>query len=271
MGNTPGTFPVCGAKLPLDVLYELPCNVCLVDKACFKEVLETATRSFAGTQEAEPEWGLDWVLGPHLHGAWYDWRRHEVVRWLQHLLLRMTLNYGGVALAAKRPDGSIAAVCMTVPYISRKPPGDLRFLARYLRHFHELGLPPCSTSKSVLAGIGKGIEKRMDASGLQYSKMHKTHAPGAHWYVQVMAVDPSAQGQGFCRTLMEVVSTLADARDVPCYLEASGDRNVSIYERFGYQVDGQYTLSCEGDPDYAAPFDQVFAMVRPSRTAGRRG
>jgi len=63
--------------------------------------------------------------------------------------------------------------------------------------------------------------------------------------VDIMAVVPEAQGQGYTSRLMRAVSRAADAEGVPCYLEASSERNTRIYGRFGYEVRGQSTESTE--------------------------
>ena len=63
----------------------------------------------------------------------------------------------------------------------------------------------------------------------------------------------------------------ADATGLPVYLEASGERNQSLYEHFGFKTVGVYTLAVEGgDPDAGwAPYEKLFAMVRPpSAVAG---
>eukprot|EP00929_Paragymnodinium_shiwhaense_P105081 TRINITY_DN6999_c0_g1_i1.p1 TRINITY_DN6999_c0_g1~~TRINITY_DN6999_c0_g1_i1.p1 ORF type:complete len:245 (-),score=45.82 TRINITY_DN6999_c0_g1_i1:373-1107(-) len=213
---------------------QLPPGVIRVDNGRLAEAVEVAARSFAGTATSEPEWSVDWTLGPHLRGKWEDARRLEFARWLQTLLLRFTLAEGGIVLATQREDGRLGAVCMNVPFLhGKQPAGELRGMLRYLWHIREIGIPPFA-KRLMSDDIGKGIEKRQSAVEKSLKDMHHTHASEDHWYVQAMAVDTDAQGNGYCGKLMRLVSAFADNVSVPCYLETSGHRNVKIYERFGY-------------------------------------
>ena len=72
-----------------------------------------------------------------------------------------------------------------------------------------------------------------------------------------MSVDPDAQGLGFCGKLMRAVNVWADDLQLPLWLETSGTRNVSIYERFGYKTAEQYTLKCKDDIH-----EEEFGMIR---------
>eukprot|EP00929_Paragymnodinium_shiwhaense_P102756 TRINITY_DN65987_c0_g1_i1.p1 TRINITY_DN65987_c0_g1~~TRINITY_DN65987_c0_g1_i1.p1 ORF type:complete len:269 (-),score=39.41 TRINITY_DN65987_c0_g1_i1:890-1696(-) len=262
MGNARGCL-ACGNGIDIRQQLTLPDGVIALDSKRFIEAAELAARSFAGTASTDPEWTIDWALGPHLRGKWDDPRRMEVCKWLQTMLLHICVDQGGVVLATEREGGRLGAVCMAVPYLNGKTPyGTFGAIMCYLRHARQLGLPP-QNKKPMWKDIGKGIDKRMDFLGESVKEIHHKHAPGDHWYVQVMAVDTDAQGNGYCGKLMRTVSGLADSASVPCYLETSGPRNVAIYERFGYKTEGKYTHSCDADPDKAKPYDDFFAMVRP--------
>ena len=65
---------------------------------------------------------------------------------------------------------------------------------------------------------------------------HKRDAPGPHWYLGVIGVDPSVQGSGVGRALIEHVVARADAAGVPCYLETAQPRNVQFYVNRGFKV-----------------------------------
>jgi GNAT superfamily N-acetyltransferase len=56
------------------------------------------------------------------------------------------------------------------------------------------------------------------------------------WYLSIVGVTPSAQGQGIGRRLIE--PTLADADDagVDCYLETFDSRNTRFYQRLGFSA-----------------------------------
>ena len=88
---------------------------------------------------------------------------------------------------------------------------------------------------------------------------HAKHAPGVHYYVTVMATDPPHQGQGHCGRLMRAVARMADAEGVPCYLEASGEKNRRMYEHLGYSMVDQTVLVVDGQPEWK---DDLFLMLR---------
>jgi GNAT superfamily N-acetyltransferase len=56
------------------------------------------------------------------------------------------------------------------------------------------------------------------------------------WYLSIVGVMPSAQGQGIGKRLIE--PTLADADDagVDCYLETFDRRNPGFYQRLGFSA-----------------------------------
>jgi GNAT superfamily N-acetyltransferase len=64
--------------------------------------------------------------------------------------------------------------------------------------------------------------------------------PAGAWYLSIVGVLPSAQGQGLGASLL--ASTLAEASQarVPCYLETFSPRNLRFYERFGFRRVASY-------------------------------
>ena len=66
------------------------------------------------------------------------------------------------------------------------------------------------------------------------------------WYLSIVGVTPSAQGQGIGRRLIE--PTLADADDagVACYLETFDGRNPGFYQRLGFSAVGSHAEPVTG-------------------------
>lgn len=58
----------------------------------------------------------------------------------------------------------------------------------------------------------------------------------AHWYLGYLGARQDRQGQGLGSALLREVLSLADAERIPAYLESSNERNLSLYERHGFQV-----------------------------------
>jgi len=67
-------------------------------------------------------------------------------------------------------------------------------------------------------------------------KARKRHAPFPHWYLFLIAVEPSYQGKGYASALLKPMLAHMDSERLPCYLETTEERNVSIYEHYGFRV-----------------------------------
>jgi ribosomal protein S18 acetylase RimI-like enzyme len=68
------------------------------------------------------------------------------------------------------------------------------------------------------------------------------HAPGPHFYLAALGVEPDRQGEGIGTALMQPALAMADAGSVPAYLETATGRNVLLYERAGFAVVEELTL-----------------------------
>jgi len=55
-------------------------------------------------------------------------------------------------------------------------------------------------------------------------------------YLWFIGVDPAVQGKGIGSDLMAELLAKMDAQDLPVYLETSVARNISFYQKFGFQV-----------------------------------
>jgi len=82
------------------------------------------------------------------------------------------------------------------------------------------------------------------------------HPDESCWYLPLIAVDPAHQGSGIGSELMKAAMSRIDEDGLPSYLESSNPRNISLYERYGYEVMGQIKI---GD----AP--TIHPMYRPAR------
>jgi GNAT superfamily N-acetyltransferase len=54
------------------------------------------------------------------------------------------------------------------------------------------------------------------------------------WYLSIVGVTPSAQGQGIGSRLIEPTLVEADAAGVDCYLETFDPKNPRFYQRLGF-------------------------------------
>jgi ribosomal protein S18 acetylase RimI-like enzyme len=69
--------------------------------------------------------------------------------------------------------------------------------------------------------------------------MEEFHPKEPHWYMPMIGVDPSRQGQGYGSALLKAALKHCDADGLPAYLESSSPRNVPLYERHGFEVIGE--------------------------------
>lgn len=77
-----------------------------------------------------------------------------------------------------------------------------------------------------------------DAFGV-FEAMDSYHRKETCWYLPLIAVDPIYQGYGFGSQLMKHALSKVDESALPAYLESSNPRNISLYERHGFEVMGE--------------------------------
>ena len=70
-------------------------------------------------------------------------------------------------------------------------------------------------------------------------QMEHFHPTEDHWYLPIIGCDPLYLGQGLGGLLMKAALERVDADGLPAYLESSNPRNVSLYERHGFEVIGE--------------------------------
>jgi ribosomal protein S18 acetylase RimI-like enzyme len=72
-----------------------------------------------------------------------------------------------------------------------------------------------------------------------FEQMEKFHPAEPHWYLPMVGVDPMHQGSGLGSELMTEALKAVDRDGLPAYLESSNSRNISLYERYGFEVIGE--------------------------------
>jgi ribosomal protein S18 acetylase RimI-like enzyme len=65
------------------------------------------------------------------------------------------------------------------------------------------------------------------------------HPTEPHWYLGVLATLPDRRAQGLGSALLTASLAVVDESHQPAYLESSNPRNVSLYERHGFEVTGR--------------------------------
>ncbi len=95
-----------------------------------------------------------------------------------------------------------------------------------------LRLLPSATR--MAGGIGRLRDVSRAMAALEQHR--RLHAPGPHFYLSVLGVEPERQGEGIGSALMRPVLDLASGAKLPAYLETATGRNVLLYERAGFVV-----------------------------------
>lgn len=89
-----------------------------------------------------------------------------------------------------------------------------------------------------------------------FEQMGESHPDEPHWYLPMIGVEPNAQNRGVGWALMHHALARCDRDGMLAYLESSNPRNITLYERHGFEVMGQIQVG-------AAPL--ITPMVRQPR------
>jgi ribosomal protein S18 acetylase RimI-like enzyme len=72
-----------------------------------------------------------------------------------------------------------------------------------------------------------------------FERMEQAHPQEPFWHLTVIGVEPNAQGRGLGGALMRHAVARCDAEGTLAYLESSNPRNISLYERHGFESIGE--------------------------------
>jgi GNAT superfamily N-acetyltransferase len=112
----------------------------------------------------------------------------------------------------------------------------------------------CGTALWLPPGVqanGEALEKvfrdtakpeHLDDLLATFEKMDRSHPEEPHWYLPMIGVDPKAQGKGLGAQLMRHAVARCDQDRALAYLETANPRNIPLYERFGFEVAGQFQV-----------------------------
>ena len=241
------------------------------------EIADVIGQAFAGTERCEPEWSMHYVLGPQLRD-YNDVRRRELATfWMTVPTVQHGHPRRGWVLGVRNPTDGILEAVVIVRRFEGDPGADIwatatsiaTLMSGAMLPFYDGKLPQVYSDSGMRTRIGDAQTTRaFDGLFAKMEEMHKIWADKPHYYVAIMAVEPTSQGTGKCSKLMRAVNRMADAEGVDCYLECSGKRNRAIYKRFGYEEKGVYTVTVEKEEEGSEPYKELFAMVRPPGGSG---
>jgi GNAT superfamily N-acetyltransferase len=81
-----------------------------------------------------------------------------------------------------------------------------------------------------------GVLPRLPRVLAGLAQVESRHPTERHFYLGVLGVDPSRQGEGVGSELIRPGLDLCDAERLPAYLETGKERNLAFYGRHGFEV-----------------------------------
>ena len=207
--------------------------------AAVQETVDMASRSYAGTATAAPPTEFDWMLPQfpdRADPAQQKERSHRCAATIAYCVnFGFVIGSRGLVLIARDDaEAKVKGVAVVHFYPEGWTPSKNGMFAQTNAAMKAGKYVPWDKAQQEFTS-----EKGRDGA-LQkvLASLHGKHAAGPHIYVEILAVDPDAQGQGVGSKLMRTVSAIADAAKLPVYLECDSGKNQAVYQKFGYATVG---------------------------------
>ena len=118
------------------------------------------------------------------------------------------------------------------------------------------GSAPASTIKQIRCGFIQLLLSNLNwrslrnffALGNKLEEMHKKDVPKQHWYLWLLAVDPSDQGKGLGSAIVAPELREADTANAPCYVETAKVVNLDFYQKQGFVIKREIKMPGEDPP-----------------------
>ena len=91
-------------------------------------------------------------------------------------------------------------------------------------------------ARELNISLGEEYLKRYKPIAECEDRCHKQYANFFHWYLYPIGVDPVHQGKGYAGQLLRGKLADIDKQNVPCYLETNKEKNVTLYQHFGFEI-----------------------------------
>jgi GNAT superfamily N-acetyltransferase len=91
--------------------------------------------------------------------------------------------------------------------------------------------------------VGRGVASKLMQVSAAKRRARAELLSRPYFLLDMIGVEPSLQGQGFARRMVEEKLRDLDSQHLPCYLETSRMSTARYYERFGFELAGQYRLA----------------------------
>ena len=98
--------------------------------------------------------------------------------------------------------------------------------------------------------IHKNIVKLMGEYGGYSKQLHQKYAPFPHWYLYEIGVAPTHRGEHVATKLLTPFLKYFDSHELACYLETHNEKNVGLYQHYGFDVAGVGQLPGTDKPQW---------------------
>ena len=127
------------------------------------------------------------------------------------------------------------------------------------KNFHGTSLwhpPGFEFDDTVLHSTFESIPDNRLEDALKFFEEFSEYHPKDSWYLAFIAVDPSKQGSGIGSFILKEALKMIDEKKERAYLEASSERNMSLYERHGFEVVSKFQFG------YGPPIHTMYRKAR---------
>lgn len=145
-------------------------------------------------------------------------KRHSVMKYVFQLTSCLGVKYGETHATSPNFEG----IAVWLPYINKN---------------FKLIINIGCLLKAKVYKLGREAGKRIKPIEEHIGNVHREFAPGDHWYLQTLGIEPTHQGKGYGSLLMEyMLEKIDNSNPLPVFLETSTEINVKFYKRFGFEV-----------------------------------
>jgi len=145
-------------------------------------------------------------------------KRYTVMKYIFQMTSCLGVKYGETHATSPNLEG----IAVWLPYVNKK-----------FKMIINIGC----LLKAKVYKMGREASKRIKPIEEYNTKGHREFAPGDHWYLQTLGVEPTHQGKGYGSLLMEyMLEKIDNSNPLPVFLETSTEINVKFYKRFGFEV-----------------------------------
>lgn len=90
--------------------------------------------------------------------------------------------------------------------------------------------------------LGYGLTSKMMPVKDFVTSMKLKNAGEKYLHLEILAVEPKSQGNGYARKLLEPMFKQLDSEKLSCFLETATEQNVPFYQNFGFEVVEEGTI-----------------------------